>query len=193
MELVILFGPPAVGKMTVGYELCKLTGYKLLHNHMTVEPVLEIFPFGSPPFLRLVGEFRRRIVEEALEAELPGLVMTFVWALDLESDTAGIQAFIELAESRGGRVRLVELYADQAERLRRNATEFRMDRKRTHRDQELSVQILRDLDRDRVMNTGSETPTTAQALLEEHGHVRIDSTDLEAAETAKVIAGHLGL
>lgn len=193
VELVILFGPPAVGKMTVGYELCKLTGYKLLHNHMTVEPVLEIFPFGSPPFLRLVGEFRRRIVEEALEAELPGLVMTFVWGLDLESDTAGIRSYLELAESRGGRLRLVELYADQAERLRRNATEFRMDRKRTHRDQELSVQILRDLDRDHVLNTGGEMTTSARELLEQQRHFRIDTTTLEAAEAAKLIADHLAL
>ncbi len=39
MRLVILFGPPAVGKMTVGYELEKLTGLRLFHNHMTVDPI----------------------------------------------------------------------------------------------------------------------------------------------------------
>jgi adenylate kinase family enzyme len=32
MHLVVIFGPPAVGKMTVGHELTKLTGYKLFHN-----------------------------------------------------------------------------------------------------------------------------------------------------------------
>ena len=30
MKLVVLFGPPAVGKMTVGYELEHLTGLRLL-------------------------------------------------------------------------------------------------------------------------------------------------------------------
>jgi len=34
-KLIILFGPPAVGKMTVGKELADLTGLKLFHNHMT--------------------------------------------------------------------------------------------------------------------------------------------------------------
>jgi tRNA uridine 5-carbamoylmethylation protein Kti12 len=27
MELIIVFGPPAVGKMTVGREICGLTSY----------------------------------------------------------------------------------------------------------------------------------------------------------------------
>ena len=71
MHFVLIFGPPAVGKMTVGHELAKRTGFKLFHNHMTVEPVLDIFEFGSPPFNRLVDEFRRRVIEEAVAGELP--------------------------------------------------------------------------------------------------------------------------
>ena len=58
MHLVVLFGPPAVGKMTVGHELCRLTGYRLFHNHLTIEPFLGIFEFGSPSFARLSSEFR---------------------------------------------------------------------------------------------------------------------------------------
>jgi broad-specificity NMP kinase len=34
--LVFLVGPPAVGKMTVGYELAVRTGLKLLHNQRDV-------------------------------------------------------------------------------------------------------------------------------------------------------------
>lgn len=43
MKLLLLFGDAAVGKMTVGQELCKITDFRLFHNHMTIEPVLEIF------------------------------------------------------------------------------------------------------------------------------------------------------
>jgi hypothetical protein len=192
MELVILFGPPAVGKMTVGYELCKLTGFKLLHNHMTVEPLVEVFEFGSPPFLRLVGEFRRRIIEEAFDTDLPGLVLTLVWGLDLEADTELVESYFTLAASRGGRVRLVELYSDQEERLRRNATEFRLDRKRTHRNRDLSERILTDLDRDHVLNSGGPVPAPGEALLSEHGFLRIDNNRLSAPETATRIAAHFG-
>jgi len=41
--LVIIIGPHAVGKMTVGQELAKLTGLKLFHNHMSIELVRKFF------------------------------------------------------------------------------------------------------------------------------------------------------
>ncbi len=62
--LVMLVGPPAVGKMTVGHELASRTGLRLFHNHHTIDLVLRFFEFGTPPFQRLVGEFRRRMFEE---------------------------------------------------------------------------------------------------------------------------------
>ena len=48
MKLVLLFGDCAVGKMTVGQELAKITDLRLFHNHMTIEPVLEIFGTYEP-------------------------------------------------------------------------------------------------------------------------------------------------
>lgn len=43
MKLIIIFGPHAVGKMTVGQELAKLTELKLFHNHMTIDIVSDLF------------------------------------------------------------------------------------------------------------------------------------------------------
>ena len=43
MKFVLIFGAPAVGKMTVGQELERITGFRLLHNHMTIELVLNFF------------------------------------------------------------------------------------------------------------------------------------------------------
>jgi len=44
--LVFLIGGAAVGKMTVGQELMKITGLQLFHIHMTIEPVSEIFGYS---------------------------------------------------------------------------------------------------------------------------------------------------
>ena len=81
MTLVIIFGPPVVGKMTVGLELERLTGFCLFHNHMTVDPVVRLFPFESPAYRRLVTEFRRRVFEEYVATDslrptpcVPGLI-----------------------------------------------------------------------------------------------------------------------
>lgn len=194
MDFVCVFGPPAVGKMTVGRELARLTGFKLLHNHMTVETVLDIFPFGSAPFGRLVTEFRRRIIEEAIAAELPGLVFTIVWGLDDEEDRNLVASYVDLVESSGGRVCFVELSAPLEERLVRNTTELRLDHKRSKRDLAWSRQNVIDLDAAWVMNTG-DAPTVADALINERDHLQVDNTFLapEVVAAEVVAALHLPL
>ena len=54
MKVLFLFGSAAVGKMTVGQELMKITDLRLCHNHMTIEPVIEIFgKYDSRIIMRL--------------------------------------------------------------------------------------------------------------------------------------------
>lgn len=45
MELVVIYGAPGVGKLTVARELARKTGYKLFHNHLTVDLVKSLFDF----------------------------------------------------------------------------------------------------------------------------------------------------
>lgn len=186
----MIFGPPAAGKMTVGREVSRMTGYPLFHNHMTVEPVLEIFEFGSPPFARLVAEFRRRILEEAADSGLPGLVFTYVWALDDPGDKVLVDAFAELVEQRGGTTAFAELYAPLDVRLERNRTPLRLDAKRSKRDVEASDGWLRQADR-AVLNT--EDAGEAAALVGGRPHVRVDNTALSPEEAARRIVEGLGL
>ena len=191
MHFVFVFGPPAVGKMTVGRALAARTGYKLLHNHMTVEPVLEIFEFGSPPFGRLVNEFRRRVIEEALAADLDGLVFTMVWGLELDEDRTLVTSYVDLVHAAGGRVSFVELYADLGERLDRNRTELRLAEKRSKRDLEFSHGNVLALER-YVMNTGGPR-TVGEDVLEGREHLRVDNTALSADEVAGLVVHALGL
>ena len=189
MHFVFVFGPPAVGKMTVGRELAALTGYKLLHNHAPIEPLLDVFEFGSPAFGRIVNEFRRRVIEEALAAELPGLVFTMVWGLDLPEDRDLVSSYVDLVQGAGGRVSFVELYAGLGERLQRNRTELRLAEKRSKRDLEFSHGNVLALE-EYVMSTGA-APTLADDLLAAHEHVRLDNTDIPPTEAARRIADAL--
>lgn len=132
--MVVLVGPPAVGKMTVGHELATRTGLRLFHNHHTIDLVLRFFEFGTAPFQRLVGEFRRRMFEEVAASELPGLIFTYVWAFDQSTDADAVESYVAPFRARGGRVVFVELEATQAERLRRNETPFRLAEKPFKRD-----------------------------------------------------------
>jgi hypothetical protein len=186
MHLVILFGPPAVGKMTVGRELERLTGLRLFHNHMTIDMVLPFFPFGSPPFVRLVREFRRRIFEEVAESDLPGLVFTYVWAFDLKADGASVEWLSDIFASRGGRVVYVELQATQEERLRRNETEFRLSKKPSKRDVAFSGSLLLRHDAEYQLDSAGRFAGRADWL-------RIDNTALSPAEAAERIVEHFSL
>ena len=156
MDCVMIFGPGAVGKMTVGRALAARTGLKLFHNHMTIDLVLEFFPFGSPPFSRLVREFRTRIFEEVAASALPGLIFTYVWALDHPSDKAFADHLTGIFSARGGQVAYVELYATQAERLRRNVLPDRLAEKPSKRDVVRSRKNLLDADETYRLNSDGD-------------------------------------
>lgn len=185
--LVVIVGPPAVGKMTVGAELCRRTGYRLLHNHVTIDLVTRFFEFGTPAFVRLVEAFRQQLLEEISQSELPGLVFTFVWAFGSPGEEEAVEAYTAPFRSRGGRVLFVELEATQEERLARNATEQRLAEKPHTRDLVASRQLLLRLDREYTMNT-------AQGLhADRPDWLRIDCTHRTAGQVADVIINHYQL
>jgi shikimate kinase len=146
MHLVMLFGPPAVGKMTVGREIARRTGYKLFHNHMSIDPILDVFEWGTPAFTRLTKLIRRQVIAEAVAADLRGLIFTFVWNLDDPADHAYVAHLVEPAETAGARIDFVELRADQPTRLGREGTPSRLEHKRYKRDIEWARALLVETD-----------------------------------------------
>jgi hypothetical protein len=180
VRLIVLFGPPAVGKMTVGRALAERTGLRLFHNHLTIEPVLAIFPFDSPPFARLVRSFREQIFDEVARSDLPGLVFTCMWSLDDERDKRFVDGVCDRFRARGAAVHFVELYATLEERLRRNRTEERLLAKPSKRDVAASEgRLLANEDRLRLNTDGD--------FFYPDDHLRIDNTDRAAEDVADEI------
>jgi len=188
MKFVLIFGPAAVGKMTVGHELQRLTGLRLFHNHMTIDLALRFFEFGTPAFERLVGEFRRRIFEEVASSDLPGLVFTYVWALDVPGDKAYIDDLVQIFEAQGAQICFVELEANQEERLRRNETEFRLREKPSKRDIERSDRNLWDIDQKYRLNSTGDF-----FYPEPERYLKIDNTRLAPDEVARRIVAAFAL
>jgi hypothetical protein len=183
---VVIFGPAAVGKMTVGYALQDLTGLRLLHNHMTIDLVLNFFNWGDPEFGRLNAEFRRRILEEIAASDLPGAIFTFVWALELPEDRRAIDGYRDLFAAHGGRTAYVELYADQTERLVRNTSAFRLEQKVSKRDVDASTRTLLAHDENYKLNTDGD-------FFYPDDHLKLDTTHLTPADAARVIAERFDL
>ena len=109
MKLVILYGAPASGKLTIATELGKRTGFKVFHNHLSIDCVRPVFDFGTPPFLRLIETIRFATISEAAREDVD-LIHTFVYAFG--EDDKHFAKLIASAEDNGGEVHLVLLRCD---------------------------------------------------------------------------------
>jgi hypothetical protein len=186
MHLVVIFGPPAVGKMTVGRALSRATGLPLFHNHMAIEPALAIFPFGSPAFTRIVGTLREQVFREVVQSDLPGLIYTCMWDVIDPKDRAYMDGLCALFEGRGAAVHFAELFAPLEVRLARNRTAERLAAKPSKRDVEASEERLRARELDRTLNTDG-------AFHDPDRHLLINNTALAPESVAETLIERFGL
>lgn len=183
--LVFLFGPPAVGKMTVGQELERLSGYRLFHIHQIVDLVLRHFPYSADSasaFNRLVVSFRRQFFAEAASAGL-NVITTAGWRFDLPSEEAAVRSYTQPFTAAGGRVCAVELAAPLETRIARNGTENRRRHKRV--DWSTEAYLRADAAAHRY-DSGGALPLDLPLL-------QIDTAELCAEATARRICTHFDL
>ena len=182
MKLVFIFGDAAVGKMTVGQELIKITDLRLFYNHMTIEPVLEIFGERNDP---AIDRMRWVVLEEFAKTDLEGLIFTMMWDLDDPADWAYAAKAAKIFEDRGAEVYYVELVADQKVRLERNGSENRLKHKASKRNVKESNAWLVEVDtRRRFVSREGEIPFPH--------YIKIDNTDLPPEEVARQIKEYFG-
>ena len=183
MDLIVLIGSGAVGKMTVGQELMKISDFRLFHNHMMIEPVIEVFGDYCGP---VVGRLREVIFEEFLKTKYRGMIFTYMWAFDMQEDWDYIRSVAERFEATSGNVDYVELVADQSVRLERNRTENRLRNKASKRDLAVSQErLLREDSRYRLVSRDGEIPF--------ENYIRIDNTRMEPQEAARLIKDKFAL
>lgn len=107
MQLVFLYGPPAVGKYTIAKELAEKTGYPLFHNHLTVDLLKTIMPFDAPEFHHTIEKIRLTIFEAAAASKIPGLIFTFVYEKGVDDDF--VKQVDDSVTSKGGEVVFIQL------------------------------------------------------------------------------------
>jgi hypothetical protein len=171
-RLVFLYGPPAVGKLTVARAIAEREPFKVLHNHVTIDPVLEVLPFGTKTFLRVVDGFHRDLVDAAAEEGID-LIYTFVYAAGEEEH---VNAIAGPYEGRGGSAVFVRLLASR------------------------EVLLQRVLGEDRKRHRKLTDPATLEALLDQYDNftasvgregLTIDLGTQSAAEAADQVIRHL--
>ena len=121
MKLLIIFGAPAVGKATVGKLIASQTDFKLFHNHMIMDGVMDLFGVGTLSENRLSKLIRTAVIEEAASSGID-LIFTYVWNFGSERGKDNISIYKDIYESRGGEVFFIELTASLLTRVERADT-----------------------------------------------------------------------
>lgn len=173
MELIFLHGAAASGKLTIARALENLLGYPVFHNHLVVDALTTVFPFGSEPFVRLREEFWLQVFTDSARINRS---FTFTFAPEatvLPGFPARARARVETS---GGRVYFVRLLVSASEQDRRIGNE---DRKQFHKLSDLNT--LRRLRNDRH---GIEEPPV---------DLEVDTETTSAEESAALIADRFRL
>jgi len=173
MKLIFLHGMPGVGKLTVARELGKLTGFKLFHNHLTVDLLLSTFEFGSPEFIELREKIWLDVFTTAAAAQVD---LIFTFAFERTVTDGFIKNARNAIESNGGEVFFVRLECSQAE----------LENRITHPDRQAfgkltSLELFHELQDAGVFNQ----PTITK------DNLILDTTSLTANAAAKRIADEL--
>ncbi len=179
-KFVVIIGPQAVGKMTVGQELSKLIGYKLLYNHMTIEMVRLIFDYDKSAYGRMNQLIRYEIFKEFSKSNEKGIIFTgcFDFGKDFEEEKEETDKWMELFEESY----VIELETTLEERLKRNKTANRLEHKVSKRDLEWSEnELLKSLEKHRLNSVEGEGEKIFK------NYMKINNTNISAEEVAKMI------
>ena len=178
-NLVVITGPMAVGKMTVAEELKNRTGYNLMVNHDSIEVSDKIFGFATPS----QKEFNQLIRKEAFKTSIKyneSMIFTVVTDFSDKNEFKYLNKLRRQFEKSGGKFYLVELFASTEERLKRNVTEERLQKKKSKQDIEWSNKNLVEGDAKYKLNTDQEEYWFKN-------HLKINNEKLSPKEVVDII------
>jgi tRNA uridine 5-carbamoylmethylation protein Kti12 len=175
MDLIFIYGPPASGKLTVARKLSAITGYRVFHNHASLDFVGTIFDYGTRKFSELVVKYRIGMLEEAAKAGI-SVIFTSVYVEGPKTEITN--KMIGMIRSHGGRVCPVYLYCNKEELLRRVGSRSRRGSGK-FTDPKLLERFLKTY------------RMPKKPLIK--GSLEIDNTKMTPRKAADAIATHYGL
>jgi len=106
-SIILLHGAPAAGKYTIAKELVALdTSLRLFHNHLVVDMLLSLFPFGSRNFIKHRERIWVELMEEAIKDQEK---VVFTFNPESTVSTEFPSKLIEAVEKAGGQILFIEV------------------------------------------------------------------------------------
>lgn len=176
---IFIIGAPASGKMTIGQELSRLTDATLFYNHKAIDFALEIYQ----DFTEEMWEFVRGITFSFLETSARNhrsMILTDVIDFSNDYQLIYLKQIQDLLDNFHQEILFVELETTLEERLHRNRTENRLKHKPLKRHIEISEREILETTETLQLNSQNQPN-------ELHHYLKINNTNLSAAEVAKQI------
>lgn len=180
MNLIFMYGPPAVGKLTVASLLAEQTGYRLFHNHLTVPAANAIFPVEGPARTRYLQDQRILGIQAAAENGVD-LIFTAAYS-GHEKDGSFMQRIIDTVTATGGRMMYVQLFAPMDVLLQRVTAESR---------KELGLEKMTDPNT--YMDRLRRKQRDIMVSVPYGGVLKLDTSQLTPPESVEEIVRHFGL
>ncbi len=177
--VVFIYGPIAVGKLTVAKILSKKLGYKLTHNHALNDFVDEVFTRSTYESSVMKERLRYDLMESAVKAKI-NFITTHCYAHNYVSGTGlSDPKYVETLEKKiiklGANFYPVHLQAENKELLNRVSASSRKKFRKL-----VNKKIMREFVKDKDWNS---SPKLKNNLV-------IDNTNLSPKKVADIIIKH---
>jgi shikimate kinase len=180
--VVFIYGPQAVGKLTVARILSKKLGYTLVHNHHINDFVQEIFERDTYASHAMKDQLRYIVMENMVKANV-NFIATHCYAHDFISkaglsDPKYVQTLEKKLTKLGAKFYAVHLKADSGELLRRVSMSSRKEFKKLT-DKKIMQKLI-------LMRDWQTSPRLKNQLI-------IDNTNLSPQKVSDMIIKYFKL
>lgn len=111
MRLIVLYGPPAVGKNTVAKELAKHTNMRVFDSTPLASTIEQAIGRDNPQFTPLLYSLQIQILNAAMRFGTQDIILTATFSTELQTDVALLQTILEAGQAHNTNVTLVHLTA----------------------------------------------------------------------------------
>ncbi len=180
MSICLIYGPVASGKLTTAQAFADQTGYKVFHNHLIQDILVDLIPYEREDLRESRALLSRRIRKDILSTAL----------------SADINIVMTMNFGGTGGLELLRHIVHEAKRFNQNVFVVRLRPSREELDRRI-------VGASRKAYKKADTPEILANLLEREGygyekfpdfeHLDIDNTTMPADETAKRIISHYGI
>ena len=185
-KAIIIIGPPAAGKYTIGKLLSKECNYRFLHEHQMLDIASALFDGNPSEITTYYFKLRWDIFSDFVKYNTTNqsIVTTFVHLFDNDYYNNFITSFFNMFQKNNYDIYVIELTASYEERIKRNTNEDRLKAKPSKQNIEKSAKRMTDIEQKSRTNSNE-----GDTLFLNYHHTVISTELLSDNEVVNEIMG----